>query len=158
MSVIKTGPAQLWIKGAEGNWEYIGTTEGSLNWMEKEMPGTETAFKIGDRVRLKDSPHEGNVTSSWSLVYFRTDADVMISVSNPDLLELVRPTAQVGDIWRDENGGEWVIRRGSSGLIVTNVDVRACTEYFECARNDSARTLDKWYKNYKPTLVRRRGE
>ncbi len=127
-------------------------------------------FKIGDKVRLRDSPYGGVVTSTTALLVafkyrdFEKDQPVTITVSDPSILEPVFDP-KPGDVYKDKNGREWVIREGDSSyssapyLLAMLVDIvprdRAHYPANQTILHNPEKIVD-WGVKYKPVLVRRR--
>jgi hypothetical protein len=126
-------------------------------------------IKQGDRVRLKDSPYEGTVTSTVSgMVTFKdapTGASITLSHWPADMLEPVL-TPEVGDIYEDKNGFEWIIRDAGSlkytsalPFLVAQVLDRPRSNYpYGCLTLNKPRNLQEWIDTYEPKLRRRRGQ
>lgn len=126
---------------------------------------TMSKFKVGDKVRLKDSPYKGVIedgVQGWAYVRFRLADGHQITVSDYKMLEHdIDP--QPGDIYEDKNGNEWVIikQRGWSHHPEDMIAARLIS-YAE-GYDHSTLALTKpenvvtWADKYGPKLVRRHG-
>ena len=129
-------------------------------------------FKVGDRVRLKDSPYEGviEVILPHKNTRVKLPDGTLLWISRQDLLELVAVPAETGDIYVDKNDFEWIIReyasRRSPGMpdavytIAQLIDVRPRNGEYPRAAFDITKpaNFQRWVQEYRPTLFRRRGQ
>ena len=123
-------------------------------------------FREGQKVRLKNSPYEGTVKGGdYAFIKFTDELTGKAIWVAPDLLEEVVEPPQVGDIYRDKNGDEWVavVDTLCPGEIIVNpVDrvrgwVRGDAMHFYTKPMRAAGwSIAHWHENYAPVLIRRR--
>jgi hypothetical protein len=126
-------------------------------------------FKLGDKIRLKDSSYEGVVSSTVAgMVSFKvTNSKIAfaMTVSDPTVLEHVFDP-KPGDVYRDKNGREWAIRESMSSysthesyrlaiLLDPNPKNRETYPYTQMLLQKPEK-IAGWAERYKPELVRRR--
>ena len=126
-------------------------------------------IKIGDRVRLKDSPYTGTVKATYGgTSSFTADGFEGAITADDTLLEQVI-SPQVGDIYEDVNGNEWVIfeygrKTGDAEpfLVAQLTGIRppsyAHRSIILNTHGKLPSNLDRWITMYSPKLRRRRGQ
>lgn len=138
--------------------------EETMDYLERTL----NPFKVGDSVRLKDSPYQGKVVSTGvGGLSFKSTLGAHISVSDNTLVErTIDP--QIGDLYEDVNGHEWIVLQYGGKrepfLIVQLVGSRPPNYQHRSlvlgSRNNASgiSNLERWVTTYSPKLVRRRGQ
>lgn len=124
------------------------------------MEYTQPQYRVGDVLRLKDTPYEGKF--QW-----RTEGIISIELGDGTRLqaaakyfEKLFQQPQIGDIYLDKNGHEWIIRayRGNSNKVVAHViDADVSDPLYISHPTDSNYSLEAWWQKFEPRLLRRRG-
>lgn len=140
--------------------------EASMGYLNRQL----NPFRVGDSVKLKDSPYTGKITTleAGSGVTFKSILGPHISVTDDTLLERVIDP-QAGDIYEDINGNDWVVLQyGSSKegshpfLTVQLIGVRPAgyphRSFVLASHGKRPSNLEMWISAFEPKLVRRRGQ
>ena len=141
--------------------------EETMDYLERTL----NPFKVGDSVRLKDSPYQGKIltlpTSGDKFrVVFKSTLGPTIAVTDSTVIERVIDP-QMGDVYEDNQGHEWIVLqygRGNSDpfLIVQLIGARPANYQHRSlvlgTHGKTPSNLERWVTTYSPKLVRRRGQ
>lgn len=150
--------AEQWRYNAYQNWAAYNRAQ--IDKYDREH--NNMSFKIGDRVHLKGGPahYRGSVNATSTLygTWVLLDEGLKVYLKTADLEEDIDP--QVGDIYVDKDGGEWVVTKdhmhmGTDDLIVKPID-QANEMFYTNYGQARDRKIENWISRCQPRLVRRR--
>jgi hypothetical protein len=124
----------------------------------------ETMYKKNAKVLISGTSETGIVDADSGNVgaWVRRDSDGLKYYLPVDMLETAIDP-QLGDMYRDKDGNEWVavndhMNHSGNQVILRSIDVRNEGLYYTNPGMATSQGLSFWVKKYSPVLVRRRGE